>query len=105
MVKVLSWNVNGLGMVAKRNWVKRFVKENRISFLCLQETKLSINQNWGVGSIWGSKQVDFVTLDAVGMSSGILTAWDRSSFIPTKSDKQEGFVAVLGVWLSNKSAL
>jgi len=106
MVKVLSWNINGLGKVEKRCWVQKMVKENNLSFLCLQETKMSAMRIGDVYSLWGGgKQVEFVALDAVGYSGGILSAWNTNLFVASKTDKQEGLVAVLGVWINNNISL
>ncbi|KAJ9565542.1 hypothetical protein OSB04_001508 [Centaurea solstitialis] len=95
---VLSWNLNGLGKGEKRLWINDTVMQRNIGILCLQETKTSVQQEWQISSIWRGKSVGFVSLDAIGNSAGILTVWDTNLFDVSDSCKQEGFVAVWGVW-------
>jgi exonuclease III len=39
-MKVISWNVRGLGRVDKRKEVRNLVREKNPLIVCLQETKL-----------------------------------------------------------------
>jgi hypothetical protein len=39
-MKIVSWNVRGLGRVDKRNEVRKLVREKTPYVVCLQETKL-----------------------------------------------------------------
>jgi len=39
---VLSFNVRGLGGVVKRKRVRELVREQRVDFLAIQETKLEV---------------------------------------------------------------
>ncbi|KAJ9556157.1 hypothetical protein OSB04_010771 [Centaurea solstitialis] len=105
MLKILSWNINGMGKETKRKWVKDIVATQKISFLCLQETKMVVEHDWQVSSVWGRKSMEFVALDSCGHSSGILTVWNCDLFKVTLSTKHDGFVAVLGLWLSSNTKL
>ncbi|KAJ9546518.1 hypothetical protein OSB04_019061 [Centaurea solstitialis] len=73
MLKILSWNLNGMGMESKKKWVCDLVVEHKIRFLCLQETKCSIDNDWQVASVWGYNNKEFVALNSSGHSSGLLT--------------------------------
>lgn len=42
-MKIISWNVNGLRGIYKRNFLGNF-KETNADFFCLQETKAQVNQ-------------------------------------------------------------
>ena len=46
-------------------------------FLCLQETKMESMSRNIVRSIWGNTFVDWVCLEPLGASGGILLMWDR----------------------------
>ncbi|KAJ9542202.1 LOW QUALITY PROTEIN: hypothetical protein OSB04_028708 [Centaurea solstitialis] len=105
MLKFLSWNINGMGKETKCKWVKDLVLEHKISFLCLQETKTPIKEDWQVARVWGKPNMKFSSLDSVGNSSGILTVWDDNLFKLQKSSSQEGYVAVVGLWLGNNTKL
>jgi len=41
-MKVISWNVRGLGGFEKRKEVRALVREKCLFILCLQETKLQL---------------------------------------------------------------
>jgi len=43
MVKFISWNVNGLRAIVKKNFMEAF-DELEADFFCLQETKLQAGQ-------------------------------------------------------------
>lgn len=74
---VLVWNVRGLSARAHRNVVHEVVSLERVSMLCLQETKLPcftravINEMLGPG-------FDYCFLPTVGASGGVLVAWRTS---------------------------
>ena len=46
-------------------------------FLCFQETKMESMSRNIVRSIWGNTFVDWVHLEPLGASGGILLMWDR----------------------------
>jgi len=52
-MKLLSWNVRGMGGVAKRREVSQLVREKNPLILRLQETKLSMLDAFVCNSIWG----------------------------------------------------
>jgi len=77
-MKVISYNVRGLGGGEKRVEVRRFVQENNPFVLCIQESKLSIVDEFLVKSIWGISPCGFSFQPSVGASGGLLTVWDSS---------------------------
>ncbi|KAJ9556364.1 hypothetical protein OSB04_010978 [Centaurea solstitialis] len=105
MLKILSWNLNGMGKEVKRNWIKEAMLSHKLSFLCLQETKMAINSVGLVHSVWGKSNLEYVALDSIGNSSGILTVWDGDLFQLQNSSKMEGYVKVFGLWRGNNSNL
>ena len=44
MLKIYSWNVNGLRAVIRKGALQKFIKEQRPDILCLQETKAKPGQ-------------------------------------------------------------
>jgi exonuclease III len=62
-MKVISWNVRGLGRVDKRKEVRNLVREKNPLIVCLQETKLQVcDDSLGV-AMWGSSLVGFSLWD------------------------------------------
>ncbi|KAH7687154.1 Exodeoxyribonuclease III protein [Dioscorea alata] len=77
-MKVLSWNVRGLGRPSKRHLINDFLTSTKADLVCLQETKLQELHT----SMWksiGSRHLDsFHFLPASGTSGGIIMAWDKN---------------------------
>ena len=76
-LRLLSWNVRGLNNPQKREVCKNLLKEWRGDVVCLQETKLASINSALVRSLWGSPFVDWVVLDAIQTSRGVLLLWDK----------------------------
>jgi len=77
-MKILSWNVRGLGGFEKRRKVCKLVREKQPFIVCIQETKLSMFDDFVCRSIWGDCNVDFSYQPSIGASGGLLTMWDRN---------------------------
>lgn len=73
---LLVWNVCGLNSRARRDVVREFVVQHRVSVLCVQETKVA---NFTVPMLHGltGSCFDYMCLPAVGASGGALVAWRR----------------------------
>jgi len=52
-MKVLSYNVRGVGGFEKRAEVRRFTQEKHPFVVCLQESKLGVIDDLTIKSIWG----------------------------------------------------
>ena len=76
-LRTLSWNVRGLNNPQKREVVKNLLREWCCDIVCLQETKLNCLDLWVVRSLWSNQYVNWVGLDAVNTTGGILIMWDK----------------------------
>jgi len=65
-MKIISWNVRGLGSFEKRREVCHLVREKKPFILCVQETKMSVIDMNLCKSIWGGDLVDFSFQLSVG---------------------------------------
>ena len=75
-MKIINWNVRGLGSRNKRRVVKDFLRSENPDVEMIQETKkVKCNKRF-VGSVWTVRTKDWATLPACGASSGILIIWD-----------------------------
>jgi exonuclease III len=72
-MKVISYNVRGLGGVEKRAEVRRLVQEKNPFVLCIQESKLTF-----VKEIWGDAPFGYSFQPSVGASGGMITVWNNS---------------------------
>ena len=78
LMKVVSYNVRGLGGVKKKAEVHRIVQEKHMFVLCLQESKLSVVDVFLIKYLWGSAPCGFSYQPSVGASGGLVTVWDKT---------------------------
>jgi exonuclease III len=70
---VSTFNVQGLGGRIKKNKIRELVRQNKIDFLALQETKLEDVTPSLCFSIWGSEDCDWLFRPSEGSSGGIIS--------------------------------
>jgi len=75
-MKIISWNVRGLGGFEKRREVCNLVREKKPLILCIQETKLVSIDVQLSQSLWGGVDVEFSFKPSIGASGGLLSLWD-----------------------------
>lgn len=73
---VFIWNVRGLNSRARRSVVREFIAQERVSALCLVETKVGVLSASMLLDLM-TTEFDYVCLPSVGASGGILVAWRR----------------------------
>jgi exonuclease III len=76
VMKIISWNIRGLGGVVKRKEVRKLIGESNPSMVCLQETKLPLCDDFLCTSVWGNSPHAFSFRPSVGASGGLLTLWN-----------------------------
>ena len=76
VMKIISWNVCGLGWFEKRREVGQLVREKKHFILCIQETKLVSFDVHLCKSFLGDNDVAFSYQPSVGASGGLVTVWD-----------------------------
>jgi hypothetical protein len=74
LANVLFWNVHGLNSKALHDVVTEMVAQERVSMLCLQETKLNGSSEHLLSDMLDSSFV-YETILANGSRGGILVAW------------------------------
>jgi hypothetical protein len=76
-LNLISWNVRGLNDGAKRTRICNLLHHWKADVVCFQETKLTSVTQGLVRSLWCCKYVDWISLDSIGASGGIILMWDR----------------------------
>lgn len=71
---IMIWNVRGLNARARRSSVREFVVQERVSLLCLQETKMVDVPPALVNEMLGPL-FEYCFLPSEGLSGGIVVAW------------------------------
>lgn len=75
-MKILTWNVCGLGGVKKRRFVRECISKYNSIVTMLQETKKDTMLQKLVKSSMGPKFSEWCVFPTIGTSGGILIAWD-----------------------------
>jgi exonuclease III len=96
VMKILSWNVRGLGGLEKRRDVRLLVGEKLPIIVCLQETKLQVCDDSLCASIWGSSSHSYSFRPSVGASGGLLTVWDSAEVEVWDSTSGDYFLFIHG---------
>ena len=68
---IFIWNVCGLNMRARRAVVREFLLQERVSVLCLVETKIDVLSSAMANELMGMS-FDYVCLPAMGASGEML---------------------------------
>ena len=84
-MKVLSWNVCGLGGASRRLAVKEMVRSQKAQIAMLQGSKLKGVSKRFVKEIWGRRNIKWVAVDAVGAAGRLLMLWNTRSVSMVKS--------------------
>lgn len=71
-MKLMSWNVRGLGKSEKRRKLKEIIRVRKLDFVLLQETKKAEISELFVRSLWPGNQMEFMAMDAIGNTGGLL---------------------------------
>lgn len=95
-MKILSFNVRGLGKRVKRRELRETLKNHKIDFCCLQETKEENMSNRICKSIWWDHAYDWASLDAEGNSGGVLSIWNDRVFGKVSAWWAKGVLVVNG---------
>ena len=77
-MKVVSYNVRGLGGLEKRSEVRRLVQEKNPFVLCIQESKLGVVDDYVIKAIWGDTPYGYSFQSSVGAFGGLITVWNNS---------------------------
>lgn len=95
---VTTFNIRGLEGRVKKNKIRELIRQNKIDFLALQETKLVDVTPSLCHSLWGSDDCEWVFRPSEGSSGGIISIWRKSSAILISSFQGEGYVGVCLEW-------
>lgn len=75
-MKVLSWNVQGLGSMEHCLVMKNMLHKYKVQIALIKESKLSLISDSVAKELWGSRHVGWSCADAVGSTGGILLLLD-----------------------------
>jgi hypothetical protein len=98
-----SINIRGLGGSLKKQKVKKFIADNQLDFVAIQETKLQLVDERLCHFLWGNQFCCWSFILAIGNSGGILSIWCSSKGNAVFSFFGPGFVGVCLEWGASRS--
>ncbi|GMI93806.1 hypothetical protein HRI_003050000 [Hibiscus trionum] len=98
-MRILTWNVRGLGSEAKSLAVRRLVLSQKVEVLFLQETKKQEITESEIHRLWPENELEYRISNADGMSRGLIVIWDKSKFSLDSSLYDRNFIFLKGIWL------
>lgn len=97
-MRIISYNVRGLGGRRKKWAVKEMVAKEKAEFVCLQETKLESVDMRIASILWGDKSCGWVYSGSTGASGGLICLWDSEVFVRSELWGEKGLLGVAGLW-------
>jgi hypothetical protein len=79
-MKVLSWNLYGLGRAGKLRAVGRLIDTHNIDVCFLLETKIKTCTDFFIFRVWNNNNVNWACNDAEGSRGGMIALWDDTKF-------------------------
>jgi hypothetical protein len=118
---VICWNVWGINSGAHRNMVRELVREERVSLVCLQVTKMDVIFDYDILQIlgpgfeyfflpgchtWGEyprSRIRVLLSPSLPYLGGILVAWRSSSWVISSTSSRH-FSVSLHVWQATEGS-
>ena len=79
-MRLLTWNVRGLGAEGKKGMIKTIIKEESIDMVGLVETKHKDISEWDIRKCWGHNGAEYMHVTVVKDSGGLLLSWHKEAF-------------------------
>ena len=79
-MRILSFNIRGLGGKVKKKAVRELLSKEKIHMLCIQETKSDNLDFYMCKEIWGSDSCEFVVRHVINNAGGSVTIWEKGVF-------------------------
>ncbi|PNY13834.1 cysteine-rich receptor-like protein kinase [Trifolium pratense] len=101
VMKIISYNIRGLGSCVKRREILNIVKEKKPDIMCIQESKMECMDE-GLGKVLlGSSEVGFSFKPSAGASGGIITLWNSNTVEVVHSASFDHVLIIHGARLVN----
>lgn len=97
-MKIISFNIRGLGGRVKKKEVKELVRLQKPNMLCLQETKMEGVDRSVCSMLWEGDEFEWASKDAVGRSGGLIVLWNRECFEVVSVFTGSNFLGLEGFW-------
>ena len=95
-MKVLSWNLCGLGRAGKLRAVGRLIDTHNIDVCFLLETKIKTCTDSFIFHVWNNSNVNWACNEAEGSRGGIIALWDDTKFQVSSVEYGYGWIGLYG---------
>lgn len=95
-MRILSWNIRGLGSRVKKRFLSKLIKERRPDFIFIQETKMELVEPSDYHRLWGNLEVEGVFSKSEGASGGLISMWNKEVFRIEQSVIHRNFILTKG---------
>ncbi|TYJ12144.1 hypothetical protein E1A91_A11G328800v1 [Gossypium mustelinum] len=98
-MRILSWNIRGLGSKVKKSSIKKFCQLHRVNVCFIQETEMEMISKEEVRKLWGDDSCEFRFIAAIGKSGGLLTMWSIDDFLVSNVWCDDRVLIIEGKWV------
>ncbi|KAH7839407.1 hypothetical protein Vadar_003744 [Vaccinium darrowii] len=95
-MRVLSWNIRGLGSRVKKRFLIKIIKDRRPDITFIQESKLEQVELSDYQRFWGNLGVAGVFSKSDGASGGLISMWNTDIFRLEQSIIHKHFILIKG---------
>lgn len=95
---ITTFNVRGLGGASKLNKIIELVRNNKVEFMAIQETKMEVITASFCHKLGGGLDCDWAFVPSEGNSGGILSLWSNINNSTNSIFVGEGYVGVCLDW-------
>ncbi|KAG6740224.1 hypothetical protein POTOM_055664 [Populus tomentosa] len=95
-MKVLSWNLCGLGRAGKLRAVSRLIDIHNIEVCFLLETKIKTCTDSLIFRVWNNSNVNWACNEAEGSRGGMIALWDDTKFQVSSVEYGYGWIGLYG---------
>lgn len=85
IIKILSWNVRGLGNRDCKRMLKEIVQRSKADLVLVQESKLESVNHSIISKISSFPRISWVFLHSIGTAGGIIICWNKDSIMEIDS--------------------
>jgi len=100
-MKILSYNLRGLGRWEKRREVQRLVTSKSPLVFCIQDTKLQQFDDNACRSLWGSESAGYSYRPSNGVVGGIITLWKSIEVDVSVTMSLENVLIIKGCFINS----
>lgn len=96
-MKILTWNVRGIGRSEKKGKIKKMMKERNVDIVLLQETKKAGILEQEVREMWRRDSMEFMAVGSEGSAGRLLCIWDPQVFQLVDCCSSRTFILLSGL--------